>query len=114
MRYQTPDGGKIVQNFTKTDVDLCHYKVRKIYSTLIVKDLTNTILLNRAIYAIMTSLAWLYPRATVSEVLFSTVTKHFTFKAHRTQNPLMKIICYTGKCKPDLQSDTTTKFFAMS
>lgn len=27
LRYQTPTGDKIVQNFTKTDINLCHYKV---------------------------------------------------------------------------------------
>lgn len=26
LRYQTPNGGKVVQRFTKTDIDLCHYK----------------------------------------------------------------------------------------
>lgn len=27
LSYQIPDGGKIIKNFTKTDVDLCHYLV---------------------------------------------------------------------------------------
>lgn len=28
MRYQSPNGTDVVQYFTKTDIDLCHYKVR--------------------------------------------------------------------------------------
>lgn len=27
MRYQLPNGTDVVQHFTKTDIDLCHYKV---------------------------------------------------------------------------------------
>lgn len=27
MRYQSPNGPDVVQHFTKTDIDLCHYKV---------------------------------------------------------------------------------------
>lgn len=28
MRYQQQNGTDVVQYFTKTDIDLCHYKVR--------------------------------------------------------------------------------------
>lgn len=27
VRYQLPNGDKVIKNFTKTDVDLCHYQV---------------------------------------------------------------------------------------
>lgn len=30
MRYQLPNGSDAVQHFTKTDVDLCHYKVSRL------------------------------------------------------------------------------------
>lgn len=36
MRYQLPNGTDVVQHFSKTDVDLCHYKVSVIfYSSLL-------------------------------------------------------------------------------
>lgn len=29
VRYQLPNGDKVIKKFTKTDVDLCHYHVSK-------------------------------------------------------------------------------------
>lgn len=31
MRYQSKNGSDVVQHFTKTDIDLCHYTVSKRY-----------------------------------------------------------------------------------
>lgn len=31
MRYQLPNGTRVVQHFTKTEIDLCHYKVIGFY-----------------------------------------------------------------------------------
>lgn len=35
LRYQASNGDKIIKNFTKTDIDLCHYQVCFRYSFFI-------------------------------------------------------------------------------
>lgn len=44
MRYQLNNGSDAVRQFTKTDLNMCHYKVRRIPSNLSLSKQTNVLL----------------------------------------------------------------------
>lgn len=86
LRYQTPTGDQIVQNFTKTDIDLCHYKVSLSLIFLIIFkcikyaifNLNLNLYLYRAQSETMKNLMLQFPHVVALKALYTMVMKHIT------------------------------------
>lgn len=117
LRYQNASNqeegasGYVVRNFTKTDIDLCHYQVNlsippslfQLYITLLYS------LLFRDIYVAFRIQLWRYPPAMAASMASSSMAStrtSFTRTSMATDDCRMTIIC-SGELRRKGQSHKT-------